>query len=54
MYIWLMQVKLEDNNLPRFNDSLIEDNLCLDEIIKYAFSYLRNSIFDKKSYRDIF
>ena len=45
MLEWAEKVKIENDQLPRFNDSSIDMINSPDEIINFGYSYLNNKIY---------
>ena len=46
---WSCNVKLNNNNYPRFNDSIYSEEINIQKIIDLSFSYLKQIIYVKKS-----
>ncbi|MBO6971868.1 MAG: heparinase II/III family protein [Prochlorococcus marinus CUG1431] len=46
---WAYKVKLNNNNYPRFNDSIYSKEIDIEKIIKLSLSYIDQNIFVSKS-----
>ena len=53
MYIWACKVRLQNNNIPNFNDSNKEINYQIGDILDFSLAFLKSYKTNNKDFRSL-